>query len=102
MKKTTQTVSTPELAVELSNFNFSLQDYEDEKMLVMTFNWLNKKDSRTGKSFKYYWVIGDEKKLNFEIFKCKNELQDKWSLAVFGKTWLIQKAIADWLITEEL
>lgn len=102
MKKTTQTVSTPELAVELSNFNFSLQDYEDEKMMVMTFNRLNKTDWRTWKSFKYYWVIGDEKKLNFEIFKCKNELQDKWSLAVFGKTWLIQKSIADWLITEEL
>lgn len=102
MKKTTTTVAATDLAVELSNFNFDLQDYEEQKMMVMTFNRLNKTDWRTWKSFKYYWVIGDEKKLNFEIFKCKNELQDKWSLAVFGRAWLIQKAIADWLITEEL
>ena len=102
MTKKNNTVSTPELAVELSNFNFDLQDYEEQKMMVMTFNRLNKTDWRTWKSFKYYWVIWDEKKLNFEIFKCKNELQDKWSLAVFGRAWLIQKAIADWLITEEL
>lgn len=44
MTKKNNTVSTPELAVELSNFNFDLQDYEEQKMMVMTFNRLNKTD----------------------------------------------------------
>ena len=102
MTKKTTSVSTPELAVELSNFNFELKDYKEQKMLVMTFNWRNLEDNRTWKSFKYYGLLGDEERLNLKIFKCENELEDKWSLAVFGQNWLIKSAIAEWLITEEL
>ena len=102
MKKTTTTVTATDLAVELSNFNFDLMDYESEKMLVMSFNWTNKKDWRTWKSYKYYGLIWDEKKLKFEIFKCKNEIEDKWSLAVFWRSGLIKKSIENWIITEEL
>lgn len=101
MKKTTEKVATT-LSVELSNFNFELKDYKEQKMLVMTFNWRNLKDSRTWKSFKYYGLIWDEDRLNLKIFKCENELEDKGSLAVFGQNWLIKSAIADGLITEEL
>lgn len=103
-KKTTTTTTTTSatMAVELSNFNFELKDYEKEKMLVMSFNWRNLENWKTGKSFKYYGLIWDEKKLNFEIFKCKNEIDEKWSLAVFGRSGLIKKSIENWIITEEL
>lgn len=36
--------NSKELAVELSNFNFELTSYEDEKLLVLSYNWTNKED----------------------------------------------------------
>lgn len=41
-KKTTTT--TTELSVELANFNFKIENFEDEKMFILSYDWINKGD----------------------------------------------------------
>lgn len=94
--------TTTELAVELANFNFKIENFEDEKMFILSYDWINKDDWRTWKSHKFYGLLKDWKRLSFLIFKAKAELDDKWSLAIFWNKGLLKTAISEWILTEEL
>lgn len=43
--KSSQAIDSKNLAVELSNFNFELQDYEEgQKIYVVSYNWTRIED----------------------------------------------------------
>lgn len=101
--KSSQAIDSKNLAVELSNFNFELQDYEEgQKIYVVSYNWTRIEDWKTGTSFKYFGLLGDENKLKFKEFKARNEMKVNWSLAIFWRKGLLKTAQAAGLITEEL
>lgn len=106
MTKNTKVVkanNSKELAVELANFNLEIANYSNEKILVLSYDWINKETWNSWTKFKYYGILKeDTSRLDFLKFKALTEMAKQGSLAIFWKTGLIQTAISENLISEEL
>ena len=105
MKKTTQKSSQDltKMTVELANFNLEITSYESEKIFVLSYDWINKDNWNSGTKFKYYWILKDDlSRLEFLKFKAMTEMAKQGSLAIFWKNWLIQTAISEGILSEEL
>ena len=100
--KTSQAIDSKEMAVSLSDFNYKIKDFEDEKIFVFKYQWNNIEKQKTWKKSKLFGLQGDEKRLKLLWFKAQEEEEENGSLAYFGQKWFLQTCIEEWILSEEL